>query len=109
MREGAKYRLIPEEDHHRAQLSSSMAIVTPLVNPLNAKGFLIDLDRTGARKLVGRPEKGSSGGRDFIRTEYRYGAGPVLLENWDLHGSGHAWSGGSTAGSFSDPAAKRIA
>ena len=26
-----------------------------------------------------------------------------MLETWDVHGSGHAWSGGSSAGSFSDP------
>jgi poly(hydroxyalkanoate) depolymerase family esterase len=29
--------------------------------------------------------------------------GRVMLEQWVLHGVGHAWSGGSTAGSFTDP------
>jgi poly(hydroxyalkanoate) depolymerase family esterase len=75
-----------------------------VVHPSNAKGFLSDLDRSTPGGIVSFPQEGSSGGRDFIRTQYRDGAGPVMLENWNVHGSGHAWSGGSSAGSFSDPA-----
>ena len=75
-----------------------------VVHPSNAKGFLTDLDRPTRGAIVSSPQKGTSGGRDFLRTEYRFGAGAVMLENWDVHGSGHAWSGGSSAGSFSDPA-----
>jgi poly(3-hydroxybutyrate) depolymerase len=74
-----------------------------VVHPSNARGFLTDLD-PGPGATVSFPQSGTSGGRDFIRTEYRSGAGAVMLENWDVHGSGHAWSGGSSAGSFSDPA-----
>jgi poly(3-hydroxybutyrate) depolymerase len=30
-------------------------------------------------------------------------AGRPILEQWTLHGLGHAWSGGSRTGSFADP------
>jgi poly(hydroxyalkanoate) depolymerase family esterase len=75
-----------------------------VVHPANANGFLIELNRSGPHPIVGFPEEGSKAGREFIRTQYRHGAGTVLLENWDVRGGGHAWSGGSLAGSFADPA-----
>jgi poly(hydroxyalkanoate) depolymerase family esterase len=76
-----------------------------IVNPSNAGGFLANLLRSGAGSITGRTEKGRSrGGRDFTRTVYRHSKGKVLLEDWTIHGSGHAWSGGNAAGSLTDPA-----
>jgi poly(hydroxyalkanoate) depolymerase family esterase len=43
-------------------------------------------------------------GRAFTRTVYRNGAGHTVAENWLVHDTGHAWSGGGSAGSFADPA-----
>jgi len=43
------------------------------------------------------------GGRAFTRTSYAAAGAPAVVEQWVVHGGGHAWSGGSPAGSFSDP------
>lgn len=37
------------------------------------------------------------------RTVYRDAAGRAQVEQWLVHGGGHAWSGGSTKGSFTQP------
>lgn len=44
------------------------------------------------------------GGRAWTRTIYKNTDGRTLLEKWVVHGGAHAWSGGSAAGSYTDPA-----
>lgn len=43
------------------------------------------------------------GGRSFSRTLHADPDGRSILEQWVIHGAGHAWAGGSTAGSYTDP------
>ena len=43
------------------------------------------------------------GGHAYSRTVYQNATGKPVLEQWDIHGGGHAWSGGSEAGTFTDP------
>jgi poly(hydroxyalkanoate) depolymerase family esterase len=43
------------------------------------------------------------GGIRFTRTIQTNKTGQTLLEQWMLHGAGHAWSGGSPAGSYTEP------
>lgn len=40
--------------------------------------------------------------RSCTRRLHRRANGTVLAEHWIIHQAGHAWSGGSTRGSFAD-------
>lgn len=43
------------------------------------------------------------GGRSYQRTVWRDAAGTSVQEHWLVAGGGHAWSGGSAQGSYTDP------
>jgi poly(hydroxyalkanoate) depolymerase family esterase len=43
------------------------------------------------------------GGHAYTCSVHKDAAGRVLLELWEVHGAGHAWSGGSARGSYTDP------
>jgi poly(hydroxyalkanoate) depolymerase family esterase len=72
------------------------------VNPSNAQRVLEEVGLP-----VGTTANSSSGqvprGRAYTRSIYRGASGNVVAECWLIHGTGHAWSGGSPAGSFTDP------
>ena len=42
-------------------------------------------------------------GHSYTRSTQRDSSGRGLLEQWVIHGAGHAWSGGNPSGSFTDP------
>ncbi|QJW84462.1 PHB depolymerase family esterase [Ramlibacter terrae] len=54
---------------------------------------------TAAETQQERPGRG----RGYTRSVHRAPDGRVVAEHWVVHGSPHAWSGGSAAGSYTDP------
>lgn len=72
------------------------------VHPVNAQQVLTQA--RGDARLAARTIQGSvPGGRSYTRTVELDAQGTAILEHWVLHGVGHAWSGGSAAGSYTDP------
>ena len=43
------------------------------------------------------------GGRAYTRSVYHAAGGQAVAKRWVIHGAGHAWSGGSPRGSYTDP------
>jgi len=43
------------------------------------------------------------GGHAYTRATYHDAGGCAIAERWTVHGLGHAWSGGSSSGSYTDP------
>jgi len=55
------------------------------------------------RRLQASVRQGAAaGGRQYSHTVYADAANQPVVEQWVLHGAGHAWSGGSPHGSFTD-------
>ena len=57
---------------------------------------------TGHRAAV--TEDVERGGRSCRRSVHHGAGGAVVAEKWIVSGAGHAWFGGSAAGSYTDPA-----
>lgn len=74
-----------------------------LVNPLNGEAVAAAW-HAGASGAVVSEESGTINGRRFTRRLALDTPTQRALEHWVVHGAGHAWSGGSAAGSHSDPA-----
>jgi poly(hydroxyalkanoate) depolymerase family esterase len=83
------------------------------VHPRNADNLLEHYcthKTTGSRdEGGGSPPRGTvrqgqvPGGHFYTRATYQDTGGHAIVERWTVHGLGHAWSGGSSSGSYTDP------
>jgi poly(hydroxyalkanoate) depolymerase family esterase len=64
---------------------------------------VIAQSKAGANLRVEVTSGSAEGGLAYTRTIHRDREDKPVLEQWVLHGAGHAWSGGSSAGSYTDP------
>jgi poly(hydroxyalkanoate) depolymerase family esterase len=71
------------------------------VNPINGDQVIAQSMATTMRSTVTRGT--ASGGISYTRTVHADASGRAMLEQWVLHGAGHAWSGGSASGSYTEP------
>jgi len=83
----------------------------PIVAGINADQ-LADQALQALTKVVDpRPEQDNGtttfarvpNGHAYTRTSYRDDTGRTIVEQWTIHQAGHAWSGGSLHGSYTDP------
>ena len=73
-----------------------------IVHPRNAD-HIISCSLRGS-KWQKKVDRGSvPDGHAYTRTIHTDANGRVMLEQWCIHGGGHAWSGGSPTGSYTDP------
>jgi poly(3-hydroxybutyrate) depolymerase len=73
-----------------------------MVNPINGDQVIAQSSAVAdLRTTVSRGE--APGGISYTRTVQADESGRPVLEQWVLHGAGHAWSGGSPAGTYTEP------
>jgi poly(hydroxyalkanoate) depolymerase family esterase len=72
------------------------------VSPINAEQILSQA-AAGTPLTRTTTKAQTPDGAAYTRTLFKDPEGDTMLEAWILHGAGHAWSGGSKAGSYTDP------
>ena len=75
------------------------------VHPRNGEHLVSrSLQQSGASSAEASVEQARApGGHAYTRSIHRNAAGHVVVEYWRVHGGGHAWFGGSSRGSYTDP------
>ncbi len=78
------------------QVISQWAQTNDLADDATDNNNIVDTPATTVNGSV-------SGGYSYTTSIYNAPNGTSLMEKWLIQSMGHAWSGGSTAGSFTDP------
>ncbi|HEX3936614.1 MAG TPA: PHB depolymerase family esterase [Xanthobacteraceae bacterium] len=71
------------------------------VHPRNGDHVIARSRAVNWRKTVHQEQV--PGGHSYTRTLHADPSGRAVFEHWEIHGAAHAWSGGSPAGSYTDP------
>ena len=111
MRRGARRSTLAQEKDSVMPTIVFHGSADKTVHPGNgdqiAESALAALDASGlALERIQRTEDGQSIAgphRNALRTIYRAADGKSYVEHWSVESGPHAWSGGSQAGSFTDP------
>ena len=72
------------------------------VHPCNGKEVLTQFGAAAAELETNLESGQVANGHSYSITRLCDASGRAIFENWAIHGAGHAWSGGSPAGSFTD-------
>ncbi|MGN6869265.1 MAG: extracellular catalytic domain type 1 short-chain-length polyhydroxyalkanoate depolymerase [Solirubrobacteraceae bacterium] len=74
------------------------------VAPVNAEKLIASRVAAGDITRSDKPTTTRAHAKhSHTRTTHANRDGTIVLETWIIHGGGHAWSGGSPAGSYTDP------
>ena len=74
------------------------------VHPHNGDHIIAQLREALNIDLQATVQKGRvPSGRGYSRILHHDASGQAIFEQWLIHGAGHAWSGGSPSGSYTDP------
>lgn len=103
---GLGYRS-PRKSHRGANNNSRVRTIVfhgdadRIVHPSNAENIIKAHTKIG--DSVERVKFRHSAGRAYSRAVVRDKSGLSVVEQWLIHGSDHAWSGGSADGTYTDP------
>ena len=91
-----------ELSRHNIQVDHPQVVIDAVANVLGQRVGTARDASLGADITVETGEV--SGGRSYTRKTFADAGGRPRGEHWLVHGTGHAWSGGSAQGSYTDPA-----
>jgi poly(hydroxyalkanoate) depolymerase family esterase len=73
------------------------------VHPSNGAAILSQALSAMPRLRMTTRQDLSEGGQRFRTTAHHHADGYSLAEHWEIDGGGHAWAGGHSSGSYTDP------
>lgn len=73
------------------------------VNEVNSRSIIAAASSASGSALKTRVETGKSAKGTFTRELSVDAQDRIMMEQWTIHGAGHAWSGGHSSGSYTHP------